>query len=268
MIRRFENKLRFPSPCDLGSAGVLVTRPAAQAERLCRLIEANGGRAVRFPAISIEPCEDPGSAMHILAQPWDLMIFVSRNAVERSLPLLPNARLPARSELAAVGDATAQSLIRAGRKPDLVPAGRFDSESLLALPALADLRGMRVLIVRGSGGRRLLGDTLTERGAELAYAEVYRRTLPKNDPTPLLSRWSREVQLAIATSGEILHNLLTLIGPNGRGMLLATPLIVVSERTATAARSLGFVRVEQAERAADEDIVDALCRALAPPSNA
>jgi uroporphyrinogen-III synthase len=61
--------------------GVLVTRPAAQAEGLCRLIEAAGGRAIPFPAIAIQPVNDQGTARRLLAEPWDLMVFISRNAV-------------------------------------------------------------------------------------------------------------------------------------------------------------------------------------------
>jgi uroporphyrinogen-III synthase len=38
-----------------------------------------------------------------------------------------------------VGRATAAALEAAGRAPDLVPAERFDSETLLALPQLSDL---------------------------------------------------------------------------------------------------------------------------------
>ena len=37
---------------------VLVTRPAGQAERLCSLIEAAGGEAVRLPALEIHELED------------------------------------------------------------------------------------------------------------------------------------------------------------------------------------------------------------------
>jgi uroporphyrinogen-III synthase len=192
------------------------------------------------------------------------MIFVSRNAVEQSLPLLPEGRLPAEPGLAAVGAATARALEDAGRAPDLVPAGRFDTESLLALPELHELRGRRVLIVRGMGGRALLRDTLAERGADVAYAEVYRRAMPDTDPLPLVARWQRDIQLVTATSGEILDNLLTLLGETGRGLLLATPLVVVSERTARVAGRLGFKRVELAERAADDAIVSALCRAIEP----
>jgi uroporphyrinogen-III synthase len=239
---------------------VLVTRPAGQAEGLCGLIQAAGGRAVRFPAIAIEPTSDHERARQLLCEPWDLMVYVSRNAVEYSLPLLPGGRLPPDSRIAAVGRATANALAGAGRAPDLVPADRFDSEALLALPELGDLRGMRALIVRGTGGRGMLGDTLVERGGEVAYAEVYRRVLPDVDPAPLIARWQQEVQLATATSGEVLDNLLRLVGAEGRALLLTTPLVVVSERTAGTARRLGFVRVEPARRAADDAVVEALCR--------
>jgi uroporphyrinogen-III synthase len=258
-------KSRAPGPCDLEGKGVLVSRPVGQAEGLCRLVETAGGRSIPFPAIAIEPVEDRESPRQLLGQRWDLILFVSRNAVEQALPLFPRRCLPSRPELAAVGLATAQALTAAGRAPDLVPARRFDSESLLALPQLEDLCGKRVLIVRGKGGRTLLGERLVERGAALAYAEVYRRTLPKADPNPLISRWRQDVQLATATSGEILENLLTLFGGDGRALLLATPLVVVSERTARMARNRGFARVLLAERAADEAILSALCRAVEPP---
>lgn len=248
-------------PCNLGTKGVLVTRPAGQAAGLCRLIEEAGGRAIPFPTIEILPVVDPGSARCLLAEQWDLLIFVSGNAVGQALPLFPGTRLPSEPELAAVGTATAAALAAAGRGPDLMPDGRFDSESLLALPQVADMRGKRVLIVRGEGGRPLLGDTLAARGAQVAYAEVYRRVLPRGDARALVARWSQNVQLVTATSGEVLDNLLTLVGTTGRGQLLATPLVVVSERTAATSKALGFSRVEVADRVSDGAVLAALCRA-------
>ena len=251
-------------PCTLSGIGVLVTRPAGQAEALCRRIEAAGGRAIALPAAAILSVSDPEPARTLLAAPWDLMVFVSRNAVEHALPLLPGGCLPEGPTIAAVGQATARALAAAGREPDLVPGGRFDSEALLAMDALADVLGFRVLIVRGEGGRPTLGETLVERGARVAYAEVYRRVRPQIDPAPLLAHWSRDIQAATATSDDILQNLLELFTPDGRDALVATPLVVVSERTAELARSLGFARVEVAERAGDEEILAALCRAVRP----
>ncbi|AGA90154.1 uroporphyrinogen-III synthase [Thioflavicoccus mobilis 8321] len=243
----------------LAGRGVLVTRPAAQAERLCGLIEAAGGRAIRLPVLDIEPAADPAPLCRLFAERWDLLVFVSRNAVELALALLPAGRLPTGPRLAAVGRATAEALAAAGRGPDLVPAGRYDSETLLALPELADVRGWRVLIVRGEGGRALLRDTLASRGAEVAYAEVYRRVLPSVDVGTLVARWDEEVAVTMATSDEALQNLLTLVGPAGRAALLATPLVVVAERTGELAGRLGFGEVAVAERADDGSILAACC---------
>jgi uroporphyrinogen-III synthase len=240
---------------------VLVTRPEAQSAGLCRLIEAAGGRPLAFPAVRILPIQDPEAARRLLSRPADLLVFISRNAVDFGLPLFPGGRLPDGPRLAAVGGVTAKALADAGRAPDLVPQGRYDSEAMLALPELRDLHGRRVVIVRGEGGRPTLGDSLLQRGAELAYAEVYRRAPPASDPAPLLARWARDVQLVTATSGEILENLIGLLGEPGRGLLLSTPLVVVSERTAQAARRMGFRRVLTAERADDEAVVAALCGA-------
>ncbi|WP_296810378.1 uroporphyrinogen-III synthase [Thiocapsa sp.] len=247
------------APCDLGGRGVLVTRPAAQADGLCRLIEAAHGHAIRVPSIEIAPAADPREAAALLAQSWDMLYFVSPNAVEQALALVPDGSWPQVEKIAAVGRATAQALSDAGRAPDLVPEQRFDSETLLAMPELADMRGRRVLIVRGEGGRALFADTLRARGAEVLFAEVYRRLRPAFDPAPLLSRWSDTVAMVTATSDEIMLNLMEMLGPEGRAPLLATPLVVVAERTAEKARDLGFVRVAVAERAEDAAIVRALC---------
>jgi len=261
---RVQNKVKrgagIPNPCNLVGRGVLVTRPAAQAEGLCRLVETAGGRAIRFPTVAIEPVADPGLAYEQLSRDWDLMLFVSRNAVVQALSVLPGHRLPAGPQLGAIGAATARALAAAGRAPDLVASNRSDSESLLALPQLADLTGQRVLIVRGVGGRRLLGDTLVERGARLTYAEVYRRVLPTADMASLLMHWRREVQLVTVTSGEILDNLLTLAGHRGRDLVFETPLVVVGRRVEKIAEALGFTRVEAAQGAADAAMFAALCR--------
>ncbi len=250
--------------CDLDGRGVLVTRPAGQAEGLCRLIEAANGRPLAFPSIEIAPPARPDEARELLSQSWDLLVFISRNAVEQALALGPGGTWRRAAAIAAVGRATARALAEAGRTPDLVPADRFDTESLLALPPLADLSGRRVLIVRGEGGRTLLGEELLERGGEVHYAEVYRRVRPALDPGPLLHRWSRDVALMTATSDEVLLNLVEILGPEGRDRLARTPLVVISERTAEVARGLGIESVRVAARAEDEAILRALCDLVGP----
>ncbi len=236
---------------------MLVTRPAHQAEGLCRLIEAAGGRALGFPVLEIRGPADPDLARRLLAQTWDWLFFVSANAVDSALELCGG--LPAPRRIAAVGQATAAAVAAAGYSVDLVPEGSFDSEALLASEAMRQVAGQRILIVRGEGGRALLGDTLGERGATVAYAEVYRRVRPERDPALLLARWDEDVNAVVATSGEILDNLVGMLGAAGRERLLGTALVVVSARMAEQAERLGFARVAVAERAQDAAIVAALC---------
>jgi uroporphyrinogen-III synthase len=244
--------------CDLKGSGVLITRAAHQAESLAALIESHGGRAIRFPALEILPARNLDGVAEQLRQPWDLMIFISPNAVRHAADLLADDFPPVR-QLAAVGESTAQSLRERGLSPDLVPSERQDSEGLLAMPALQEMTGRRVLIVRGEGGRPLLGDSLRARGAKVGYAEVYRRARPACDPTPLLRGWRDEVDIVTTTSPQVLTNLMALLGETGTAQLRGTPLLVISERMASRAAELGFTRVVRAAGADDTAVLRALC---------
>ncbi len=244
--------------CDLEGRGVLITRAAHQATGLIGLVESHNGRAIPFPALGIGPSRNVETARAWLAQAWELVVFISPNAVAFAVELLREAPLQA-VHIAAVGAATAQALQAAGSPADLLPQGRFDSEGLLALPQLQQIEGRRVLIVRGEGGRPLLGDTLRARGAKVEYAEVYRRLRPEVDPAPLLQRWSAEVDVVTATSAEVLDNLLAMLGRQGQELLLKTPLLVISERMAQRAGELGFDRLLQASGADDAAVLAALC---------
>ncbi|MCG6943614.1 MAG: uroporphyrinogen-III synthase [Thiohalocapsa sp.] len=245
--------------CHLAGRGVLVTRPAAQADGLCRLVEAAGGRPVRFPTVDIRPPTDPAAAAARLVEPWDCIVFISRNAVEGALALAGDALHASPARLAAVGRATAAAMKRAGMAPSLVPDAGFDSEALLAMPALTAIAGQRVLIVRGEGGRALLGNTLAGRGADVAYAEVYRRAAPSVDPAEQLPSWQQTLGFVTATSDEVLHNLLALVPAAEQPWLKDLPLAVLSARNAETARGLGFTRVAVAPQPGDDGMLAALC---------
>ena len=152
---------------------ILVTRPAGQCEALCRRIAEHGGEGIPWPAIEIEPLRPEARTREQLARAGDedLVIFVSRNAVAHGAALLPRSPRP---RLAAIGPSTRNALEQIGLNLDIEPDG-FDSESLLAHRQLTALEGHRVFIVRGAGGRELLGDTLRERGA--THVRLRRQTL-------------------------------------------------------------------------------------------
>lgn len=247
----------------LAGIGVLVTRPAEQAERLVVLIEAAGGRAIRFPTLAIAPPTDRAALDALLDRltEFDIAVFISPNAVEQGLRWLRQRgqALPPSLTVLGVGAGTAAALTAHGIAAR-APAERFDSEALLALPALTQVSGRRIVIFRGEGGRALLGDTLRSRGARVAYAECYRRLRPDVDVAPLLARWARgEIDVTSITSVAALDNLHHMLGTAGRAPLLATPVAVLNEAQAVACHRLGFAHDPLvAQQATDAALVQAI----------
>ncbi|HEX9810487.1 MAG TPA: uroporphyrinogen-III synthase [Burkholderiales bacterium] len=247
----------------LAGVGVLITRPAHQAEHLAQLIEAAGGVAVRFPTIDIVPPDDPGPLLAVLDRlaDYDLAIFISPNAVEQTFSWLRAAKRewPKRLPIACVGRATAATVENRGLNAT-TPTERFDSEALLGLPLLQNVDQKKVVIFRGDGGRELLGSTLALRGAVVSYAESYRRVRPRTDVETLIDAWRRgEIQIVTITSTEGLRNLHEMLGETGRSWLYDTPLVVLSQAQAAACRELGCTQnVSIATEASDEAILEAV----------
>jgi uroporphyrinogen-III synthase len=244
---------------------VLVTRPAGQAEHLCRLIEAAGGTAVRLPAIEILDPVDMTRLEAVTASlsSYDLAVFVSVNAVRKGLDfIMARGAWPEHVKIASVGARSAQALEAYGLAVDLVPQHQFNSEALLALDELQDMSGQRVVIFRGNGGREHLFETLTARGAAVEYAEAYRRACPVVDAHSILHHWQPgALDVITITSNETLQNLFDMAGAAGRPLLRRIPLVVVSQRQALLAERLGFSQAARvADNAGDAAMVAALQR--------
>jgi uroporphyrinogen-III synthase len=246
----------------LAGRGILITRPAEQADGLAARIESLGGNAVLFPAMVIAPPENTSALAHVVGnlRDYDLIIFISPTSVERAWPFIRERHgdWPRGFALAAVGQSTARMLASYEASHVLVPEEGADSESLLGMDALRDVSGKRILIVRGEGGRELLADTLRQRGATVDYAEAYRRVKPDVDPASLLALWRRGgIQAVTVTSREILANLFDLLGEAGLPLLRATPLFAMHERIADAARTRGVSTV-QTTASGDDGLVSGL----------
>ena len=112
--------------------------------------------------------------------------------------------------------------------------------------------------MRGEGGRELVANTLRRRGAEVRYAEVYRRVRPEVDISTYLGRWRREpIDVVMVSSGESLRNLIAMLGSDGMALLKETPLAVVSARIAEQAHCYGFTNVLLADGASDQALWNA-----------
>jgi uroporphyrinogen-III synthase len=235
----------------LEGLSILVTRPRAQAARLAGLIEQEGGKAVLFPAIEIEDVPVPPALARL--DRFDLAIFVSPTAVARALPRM--GAWPSAVRVAAVGAGTRRELEKHGVVNVIAPASGADSEALLATlergAHLGDPAGKRIAILRGDGGRALLGDTFVERGASVEYVTCYRRRLP----APPERTWKAgEMAAVTVSSSQGLENLFAVLDA---AMLRATPLFVPHPRIAERARALSVKEVVLAGHA-DQQMLEGL----------
>jgi len=245
----------------LAGTRVLVTRPAHQAENLCRLIEAEGGVAIRLPLLTIEPVANPAEAQRRLAGAHALWIFTSVNAVRHALPLI-GGPLPA--HLAAIGPATAAALAAAGGAAAATPLAGASSEALLKLPELRDIAGQRILIVTGAAGIDALERGLSARGAVVERADVYRR-VPLPYPPEAVAAALRRTDVVVVTSSQSLEHLLRLTPEDSRKLLLRKPLVVPSARMVEKARDLGFLQPPRVAEPVSDQALCAACAAV-PPS--
>lgn len=221
---------------------VLVTRPKDRAAMLEGLIRKAGGEPLLWPAIRIDDPDDfaPFDRIAARLQDFDLAIFVSPTAVERALARLKRVGIvwPPGPAVAAIGPGTRRELAERAFEPVITPQDKVDSEGLLALPALAEMRDKRVVIFRGAGGRELLATVLAERGASVEYAECYRRTRPALPASP--PAWAaRPVDAVTVSSSEGLSSLAEMLGRFRPDWMRESVLFVPHPRVGDDAARLG-----------------------------
>lgn len=242
---------------------IVVTRPAHQATHLCELISAAGGIPVTLPVLAVEDPEDlgPAEAMVQRIDEFDIAVFVSANAVARGLALIHrHGGLPARLQLAAVGQRTAAALLGQCGRIDIQAPPPYNSEALLATAELQAVADKRILIFRGVGGRELLAETLRQRGAHVDYAEVYRRVRPAARLADILPP-AGNIDLIIITSQDGLQNLVEMADmEQRREWLLNRQLVAISPRVARLADKLGFRHPALTAAQASDEAMVAACR--------
>ncbi|MDF3829914.1 MULTISPECIES: uroporphyrinogen-III synthase [unclassified Pseudocitrobacter] len=243
---------------------ILVTRPSPKGEELVSRLRALGRVAWSFPLIEITPGRELARlspALNALSSD-DLLFALSPHAVSFAQSQLQQQgqHWPQQAACFAIGRSTALALHQVSGCQVRYPLDREISEVLLQLPELQNIAGKKALILRGNGGRELLGETLAARGAEVTFCECYQRSAVHYDGAEEAMRWQkREVSTLVVTSGEMLHQLWALIPQWYREhWLLRCRLLVVSERLAQLARELGWQEIQVADSADN----DALLRAL------
>lgn len=243
---------------------ILVTRPSPAGEQLVSRLRAQGKMAYSFPLIEFAPGRQLAQLPEQLAAlaPGSLIFVLSQHVIHFAHSLFRHKGIdwPKEHNWFAIGRTSALTLHAASQLTVHYPRGRETSEVLLQLPELQHIHGKQALILRGNGGRELLGETLQERGADVVFCECYQRNEVNYNAMEEACRWyDQQISTLVVTSGEMLQQLYALIPAWYReNWLLQCQLLVVSERLANLARDLGWHDI----RVADNADNDALLRAL------
>ena len=251
---------------------VLVTRPAAEAQRWTQALREQGVEAESLPLIEIAPLSD----VSLLQAAWQALpghaavMFVSANAVQHFMALRPPG-LGLQVQAWGTGPGTRAALQAAGWPADRIrcpaaDAPRFDSEALWD-QVVSDVQGWSgrsVLIVRGAdasgqlAGRDWLAQQLQAAGVQVQQCVAYVRRAPAPDAQQLaLARQAlRDGSWWLFSSSEAAQNLAGWLpgelGPQARA--LAT-----HPRIALRLRQLGWGRVEVVPAALQAQVASIEC---------
>ena len=256
----------------LKGVGILITRPEPAASALANALCEAGAHCQVLPAMAINALPVSPQLKHSILNldQFDQIIAISQHAAELALNQIDQywPQLPINLHWHGIGNKTNQCLEDFGIVPEPCehsPDHPLDSEGLLQHPLLQSINHQKILILKGSGGRPLLADSLTTRGAQVTEAELYERGLPSYSSEHIqqgLIKFSPD--FVIALSGETVENMATLvqsheeIASTGLSVLQKSTWILPSKRVSAIALKQGFDHYRIPSSLAVEDIIQAI----------
>jgi uroporphyrinogen III methyltransferase/synthase len=244
---------------------VVVTRASQQAPALTQKLLDLGADVIEMPAtqvarLDLAPLREEIARLSI----YDWLIFTSQNAVaifwEQLLGEGKDSRALSGLKIAAVGPATAGSLLEHGITVDVIP-DRFVAEGLLeAMRARDDVARKKVLYVTAEGARDLLPRGLEEIGAEIKMIEAY-RSIVDGEGAERLARAIEggKVDLVTFTSGSAVRGYIDAVGED---LALRVPAVSIGSQTSEALREAGVEVKAEAKESTLDGLVSAVVDAL------
>ncbi len=254
-------------PVRESAPAVWVTRPAGQNAGLIAALAAQGIEGVEAPLLQIEPVPDPQRAVQVarLLDDFAWVFFVSRNAAQLGVTELRAHRpWPPGPPVATVGAGSAAVLRALGFTEVWYPRSGADSEHVLAEPWTQPdaVKGSRVLIVKGEGGRTLLAQALRDRGAEVVEFVCYRR-LPPRWSEAVWAPWHEgRLHGLILTSSEAAAHLPSVVPPSLWDAVRRLPVVASHPRIAAVLQRQGWERVACAAAPDEKTLAQTMARCL------
>ena len=244
-----------------------LTRPAGQAKKLTKLLEERGAKVFHLPLISIEALPQDKKLEKKIKKlnQYDMAFFASTNAARIGMELITTyfSELPKEIEYYTPGPVTANVLEDYGLKV-VYPEKTMSTEALLILPEIKKIiknkNKKRAVVFRGVGGRELLANSLREKGVEVDYIELYKRTLPEYKQSYLKDIVkTKKPDGIVFSSAEGIHNFMALfdkIYPDYKEV----HVFVSSPRLEFIVKKIGFESVSSLKAADDNSIASGVLK--------
>lgn len=199
---------------------ILVTRTRSQASELVARLEELGADCFEFATIALEPpksWEIFDQAIEVINQ-YDWLLFTSINAIQfffsRLFELGMDARVLNSLKIGVVGSATEQELMKYGLKADLLPKGEFTGKSLAKTLVKQGVQGKKIFLPRAAKANEALPRILTEAGAEVSIAPVYRNIRPQGREEELRKEFiENNINMITFTSSSTFTNFIYMLNP-------------------------------------------------------
>jgi uroporphyrinogen III methyltransferase/synthase len=231
---------------------VIVTRAAAQAEELTKVLEDFGAHVIACPTIEIRELENyerlDEALDHLYGYDW--LILTSANSVAFFLKRLLNRGLKIEDldeiRVCAIGQRTADKLHEAHVHVDVVPS-QSTAEGVFAtlsefVGGAERLPGLNILLPRALVGREHLPKALEEAGARVDVVPAYQTVLPADlDRGKLSAMLAGSGDCIAFTSPSTIKNLAKLFDTHDLGKVLpGLAIACIGSVTATTAVEYGL----------------------------
>ena len=266
MLNNFSTSPHLP----LTGKTILVTRASGQSSQFSDRLTASGATVIEMPTLEIVPPASWDALDQAIANlaDFDWLILTSSNGVEyffeRLIAQGKDIRALAGMKIAVVGEKTAQSLSQYRLYADYIPPN-FVADSLVENFPEA-LQSKKVLFPRvESGGREILVQELTVKGAEVVEVAAYQSRCPHSIPeSAKLALQNRNVDIITFASSKTVkffYQLIEEIFENNSDIADALAKICIAsigpQTSKTCHALLGRVNIE-----AEEYTLDGLTQAL------
>jgi len=258
---------------------ILITRSQSQSPEFRHLLELVGARVLEIPTIEIKPRLNPAldeSIENIRHYQWimftsvhGVQIFMDRAQKMGNLSdWTDSTTFPS---ICCIGPATAKKTEEYGFQADLVPH-IYQAEGILEdfiHLHNGDITNLHILIPRASQARKILPNTLKDKGAIVDVVAIYDTVVPKTSRSRLTELLKNESpDLITFTSSSTVTNFVTLAPEHIN--LQKFCYAAIGPITAATAKAYGLKIVTQANKSSIPGLVSSIenyfsCEETQPP---